>query len=165
MLRPIRMSDAPRFVKWLSDPSVNKFTTKKPVSLKEEKAWIKSISKQKNEVNFAIDTKEGIHIGSTNFHNIFKDDKYAVFDILIGDKRYWNKGYGTEASSILIDFGFKKLKLHRIGLSVYEYNPRAVALYKKLGFKLEGRKRESVLYKKKFYDELTMGLLRSEWLK
>jgi hypothetical protein len=53
--------------------------------------------------------------------------------------------------------------LHRIELDVYEYNPRAIKVYKRLGFKQEGIKREHNLYKGNYYDTLHMGLLKKEW--
>lgn len=172
ILRPIKMADAPRFVKWLSDDEVNKFTTRKFTTYKKEleetKKWIKNFSKYKNDLQFAIDTKEKIHIGSIALKNIDKRDSNATMDILIGDKNYWNRGYGSDAMKVLLNFGFKKLNLHKINLDgggVYEYNLRAIKAYKRLGFKKEGVNRESVLYKGKFYDCIPMGILRSEWLK
>ena len=164
ILRPIKVSDANRFIKWLSSPDVNKYTTRKPVSLKEEIKWIKSLSKNKDEIHWAIDTKDEIHIGSIGLE-INKQDKKAGFDIFIGDKSYWGQGYGYEASLLIMNYAFTKLKLHRIYLSVYIYNSRAIKLYKKLGFKIEGRGRESIFYKNKFYDQIFMGILKKEWLK
>ena len=163
ILRPIKMTDAPRFVKWLSDPEVNQFTTRKSVTLKEEKQWIRGhVKTRKTELHFAVDTLDGVHIGTIA---LFLDlrDKNARFGILIGDKNYWNRGYGTDAARTIINYGFKTLKLHRIYLQVYETNPRAIKVYKRLGFRLEGRSREHVLKNGKFRDTLHMGMLRKEW--
>lgn len=65
----------------------------------------------------------------------------------------------------VLDFGFKKLKLHRIELDVYNYNKRAIGLYKKMGFKIEGIKREHNFYKGKFYSTYYMSILDREWKK
>ena len=132
--------------------------------IKEEKKWIKGLNKNKFEKDFAIDTKKGIHIGSVGLY-LEKQDKGAKFGILIGDKHYWNQGLGTEATKLILEYGFKKRRVHRIQLAVYSYNKRAVAVYKKLGFRLEGISREGVFYHGKFYDEYHMGLLRKEWLR
>lgn len=165
ILRPIRLDDAPRFVKWLKDPEVNKFTSRKSFTMKEEIKWIKKLPKvKKTEKYFAIDTKEGVHIGSISL-SLNKKDKNATFGIFIGDKNYWNKGCGTEATKLILDYGFSKLNLHRVYLYVYEYNPRAIKIYEKVGFKLEGARREDVFYGGKFYDRILMGILRKEWLK
>lgn len=165
ILRPIRMSDAHRFFMWMSDPNVNKYTTRKSITLKEEENWIKNLSKRKTDKIFAVDTIEKVHIGSVGLHHIENQDKNAVLGIFIGDKNYWNKGYGMDTIIILLNYCFNKLKFHRVELSVYGYNKRAINLYKKLGFKTEGSKREHVFYKGKFYDEIQMGILRNEWRK
>lgn len=165
-MRPIRITDAPRFVKWLSDEEVRKLLAanpKKP-TLKEEKKWIRSLSKKGNkDINFAIDVGS-IHIGSLGLR-MNLNNKNANFGILIGDKKYWGSGYGFDSSKLIIDYGFKKLRLHKIYLGVYSYNPRAINLYKKIGFKIEGVQKEQVYWKNKFYDDINMGFLRSEWVK
>lgn len=164
ILRPIRLSDASRFVKWVNDPEVNKLlrgNTKK-ITLKEERKWIKSLPKKvKTEKQFAIEASNGIHIGSLSLILDIKN-KCAVFGILIGDKNYWNRGYGTEATNMILAYGFNNLKLHRIELNVFIYNKRAIKVYKNLGFKFEGVKRESLFYKDKFFDVVQMGVLNKE---
>jgi RimJ/RimL family protein N-acetyltransferase len=165
ILRPLRNSDGPYFVQWLKDPDVNKFTTRRPISIR---GWGKKMIKQNEFIkNFAIDTKDKNLIGSISLYNINKHDKNATISILIGDKNYWGKGYGTDAMITLVDYAFSKLKLHKMNLEegVYEYNKRAISLYRKLGFKNEGVIRENVLYKGKFYNTVNMGILRSEWVK
>lgn len=157
------MSDAERFVMWLEDSEVNKYTTRKPVPLDEEKKWIRGLPKDKESMHFAIDTVEGIHIGSIALAHINKRDNRAMYGILIGDKNYWGKGYGYTASKLILSYGFKNLKLNRIVLFVYEYNTRGIALYKKLGFKEEGRLRQNTKYKGKYYDDIVMSILKSEW--
>jgi RimJ/RimL family protein N-acetyltransferase len=163
VLRPIRMSDAPRFVKWLNDPDVHKFLiVREHLTLAKEKKYLKNIINSKTHKNFAIETKEGFHIGSTSLE-VNRDHNRAVFGIFIGEKKYWNHGLGTDAGRTIIDYGFKKLKLHRIELGVLEYNPRAMKVYKRLGFKLEGRKREFIKFRGKYYDDLHMSILDREW--
>lgn len=166
ILRPIKNSDAQKFVKWLDDEEIRKFLNAQPkgISLKEEKKWIKSLSKNKTEKQFAICTKENKHIGSIGLHLDLKN-RNANTGIMIGDKNYHGKDYGYEAMKLALNYGFRKLKLHRIDLNVYEYNTRAIKLYKKLGFKKEGGRREHVFWKNKFYDLLIMGLLQKEWFK
>lgn len=163
VLRPIKLSDAPRFVKWFADPEVTQFIVTKRITLAEERKWIRGLAKQKKQLTLAIATIDGVHIGSIGFHKISTSDKNATFGIVIGDKRYWNQGHGTDAMKAFVNYGFQKLKLHRIDLEVYENNPRAIAVYKNLGFKKEGIKRERLLRKRKFYDSIIMGILENEW--
>lgn len=164
ILRPVRMSDAPRFVKWFNDPEVNKFMFLRAIDLKAEKKWIRENLKDKNKLNLAIETKRGEHIGTTGLE-INRPNNRAYFGIIIGEKKYWSQGLGYEAAGLIINYGFEKLRLHRIELDVYDYNPRAQGLYRKLGFKKEGVKREHNLYKGKYRQAFYMGLLDREWKK
>ena len=165
ILRPIKVSDAPRFVKWLNNPGVYKFLiVREHFTLAKEKKYLKNLINSKTHKNFAIETKEGIHIGSVSLE-VNPHHNRAVFGIFIGEKEYWNHGLGSEAGRLIIDYGFSKLKLHRIELGVLEYNPRAMKVYRRLGFKLEGRKREFIKFKGKYYDDLHMSILEREWKK
>jgi len=165
-LRKIKMADALRFVKWLNDKEVNKFTTRRKISLAKEKKWIREMPKHwQTDRIFAIVTISDIHIGSIGLHKIDQRDKNASYAIIIGDKNYWQKGYGTDASRLILDYGFNVLKLHRIYLRVYDYNKRAIKVYQNLGFKLEGKEREQNFYNNKFHDVFMMGLLKNEWQK
>jgi RimJ/RimL family protein N-acetyltransferase len=165
ILRPVRISDARRFVKWLNDENIYKFLqTRKRLTLNDEKKWIKNELKLKPNKNFAIETVEGLHIGSTGL-KINYDHNRAIFGIFIGEKKYWNQGLGSEAARLIIEYGFGKLKLHRIELGVLSYNPRAIKVYKRLGFKLEGCKRDYIKFKGKYYDDFNMSMLEKEWKK
>ena len=164
VLRPIILADAPRFVKWFNDPEFNKFMNIRSTTLEQEKRWIKDLSKKKKtDLALAIETSAGVHIGSTGLHQINLTHKHATFGIMIGNKKYWNRGYGTDAAKTILDYGFLKLKLHRIDLGVYEYNHRAMNVYKKLGFKIEGKMREFNLYKSQYYNDYHMSILDREW--
>ncbi|MDR3642510.1 MAG: GNAT family protein [Candidatus Doudnabacteria bacterium] len=164
-LRPVRLDDAPRFVKWFNDPEVNKFLFYRSLTLSQERKIIREkLQKQtKQSTHFCIDTKSGVHIGVTSFDSIRERNKNATWGIVIGDKRYWSQGYGTEAMSLMFEYGFKKLKLHRIEFDVYRYNKRAIGLYKKLGCKIEGIKREHNFWNGKYWDTYQMGILDKEW--
>jgi diamine N-acetyltransferase len=87
----------------------------------------------------------------------------AEFGIVIGDKSYWNQGYGTEAVRLLVRFGFHTLNLNRIFLRVYETNPRAIRAYEKAGFTSEGRERQAEFRNGKYIDVLRMSILRAEF--
>lgn len=165
LLRPITLADAERFVVWFNDPEVNKFLHRRSMTFEQEKEWINSLPKNQQEFNLAIDTSDGVHIGSVGLRNIDEVYHYADFGIMIGDKNYWNKGLGSEATNLILSHGFEQLHLHRIELDVYEYNERAIKVYERIGFIKEGVKREHVLWQGKFYDTILMGMLASEWEK
>jgi RimJ/RimL family protein N-acetyltransferase len=87
----------------------------------------------------------------------------ATFGIIIGDPAYLDRGYGTEASTLLLDYAFAVLGYHKIN----PYMACARALYskrsKKLGFVLEGRRRENHWSRGRFWDDILMGVTAEEW--
>lgn len=87
----------------------------------------------------------------------------AWVGIGIGEGEDRGKGYGTEAMKLVVDYAFNELNLHRVSLSVFDYNPCAIRSYEKAGFILEGRKREVIRRNGRWYDILYMAVLRREW--
>lgn len=136
------------------------------LTLKVEKAYLRKLPKDKEHFNYAIITENGIHIGGSGT-TLYPKDKRAKFGIVIGEKTEWNKGYGTEALKLIADFVLKKLGYNRFELCVEMSNKGAVRAYKKVGFKLEGVKRQKRwnIITKKFEDEGVMSILKKEWIK
>ena len=78
------------------------------------------------------------------------------------DPEYWGNGYATEAGDALVRFGFHELKLHRISSWCIADNVASKRVLEKLGLRLEGRLRENVYFKDRYWDTLVFGMLRSE---
>lgn len=89
------------------------------------------------------------------------DEVFAA--IGLGERAFWGKGYGTDAMRLLLHYGFCEWNVHRMTLSVFEYNPRAIRAYEKLGFQHEGRRRATLHRGGERFDMLYMGVLRREW--
>jgi RimJ/RimL family protein N-acetyltransferase len=83
--------------------------------------------------------------------------------IHIGEKAYWNQGFGTKAILLLMKHGFKNLNLHRLWLRVFETNQRAIRSYEKAGFTLEGKYREAKYLEGEYVDVMIMSVLCTEW--
>jgi RimJ/RimL family protein N-acetyltransferase len=97
--------------------------------------------------------------------SIHQEEKwFSGMLIFIGDKRFWNQGYGTEAMRLMVSHGFNDLNFHRIFLHVFDTNPRAVRSYEKVGFQHEGRLREARYLEGRYVDVLVMSILKSEWV-
>ncbi|KAH7123208.1 acyl-CoA N-acyltransferase [Dactylonectria estremocensis] len=80
-------------------------------------------------------------------------------------KPYQDKGYGGEALNWVLDWGFKHVGMHSIGISASSYNPKAIHLYEKVGFTLEGRRRQRIWQNRKWYDLIDLGITEEEWEK
>ncbi|KIK97068.1 hypothetical protein PAXRUDRAFT_32013 [Paxillus rubicundulus Ve08.2h10] len=78
--------------------------------------------------------------------------------------KFWNNGYGTEVTMFIVDYSFRWIGLQRLSLTVFAGNDRAIAVYEKAGFIMEGRKRAAVWTNNRWEDVLFMGILRDEWI-
>ena len=102
-------------------------------------------------------------IGTCAFSQLDGDNGSALYHITIGESGAWGHGYGTEATRLMVDHAFGTLGLHRIALFVFEFNERAIRAYRRVGFVIEGRSRESVWRDGRWWDELAMSILESDW--
>lgn len=101
--------------------------------------------------------------GVISFHYINKTHKSAAVGYWLG-KEYEGKGIMLAACKLLVDYGFKKLKLHRIDITHAEGNKRSENLIKKLGFVHEGHLRKSSIVNGEFTDHEYYGILADEWI-
>jgi RimJ/RimL family protein N-acetyltransferase len=83
---------------------------------------------------FAVETPDGKHIGNCVYYNIDKAKGEAELGIMIGDRAYWDKGYGTDAVTTLVGYIFRQTSLNRIYLKTLESNQRAQKCFQKCGF-------------------------------
>ena len=83
---------------------------------------------------FAVDTLEGMHIGNCSYYNISKTNGEAELGIMIGNRTYWNKGYGTDAIATLVNYIFRQTNLNRLYLKTLESNSRAQKCFQKCRF-------------------------------
>ncbi len=163
-LRAIERGDLPAFVRWLNDPDVIRYLQRYwPLSLAEEERWFESKVQSASDRLFAVQTLDGELIGSIGLHDLDWKERRATLGIVLGEKDFWGQGYGTDAITAVLRFAFDALNLHRVHLSVYAYNQRAIRCYEKCGFELEGRLRDSHYYDGQYHDELVMGILDTDF--
>jgi len=166
-LRSLDIGDAGRYCDWFNDAEVTRYLTHRyQISRLAEERWLTDSTAQPGsfaQSNYAIETKDGRHIGSVGFHYANPENRKATLGITIGDKSFWSRGYGTDAVLTLLRFGFDEMNLHRIDLSVDAENARAIACYRKCGFVEEGRLREHRYTRGAYSDQLWMGILRDEF--
>jgi RimJ/RimL family protein N-acetyltransferase len=167
-LRAAERKDIEKFHEWINDPEVTEgLALYLPMSMRDEEDWFEGLAKRPpQEKPLAIECRDGDSwelIGNSGFFDLDHQARSGEIGIMIGDKSHWNRGYGTEAMSLLLRHGFDTLNLNRIFLRVYASNPRAIRSYEKAGFIHEGRLREAVFQRGTSGDVLIMGILRSEW--
>lgn len=135
-----------------------------PSTVARTREWIEREQKNPNSFHFAIRRREDdALIGFCELDGIEWNNGACGLGIGLSDPANWGKGFGREAMELLLRFAFHELNLHRVGLTVFSYNERAIALYESLGFVREGTERERLHRDGKRYGMHTYGLLRREW--
>jgi len=167
-LAPMERSLIPKYVEWLNDPEVTAgLTIHWAITLAGEEAWFDGLIKRDPvEVPLSIQVlNDGnwLPVGNIGFHAVDQIVRASEIGIFIGDKRFWNSGYGTDAMRLMLRYGFGTLNFHRIWLRVYASNLRAIRCYEKAGFVHEGNMRDSGYKDGKYVDTLFMSVLRHEW--
>jgi RimJ/RimL family protein N-acetyltransferase len=164
-LRALVREDREILRSFINDPDVLEYSNVyQPISDVQQDAWFESAMKSDSQRWFGIETLEQPEIvGTCCLVDIDWVGRVAELRIRIGDKRVWGRAYGTEACALLVKFGFLHLNLERIWLRVFAPNTRALRLYEKLGFVVEGRLRRAWSLQGIVDDVIVMGLLRDEW--
>lgn len=163
-LRPIRMSDAEICFRWVTDPEVvlHLGLTRPPRSVREERAWIATVLSDPEHLRmFVVEDDNGLPIGTTTLRGIEPGEGIAHFGILIGEKRLWDRGYGTAATRKTLAFAFRELGLREVRLSCYSRNGRALRCYQKAGFVVVGREAP---WRPEGGADLKMRVTREAWM-
>lgn len=154
---------AKKTLEWVNDPELMLMMNRvNYVTESQHWEWYEKIIRESKI--FAI-IANGKHIGNCCLKDINTDgrSRKAELWIYIGDPTARGKGYGKKATQLLLDYAFKSLNLHRVYLYVMNYNQKAFKMYKKIGFKKEGVKREDIFINGRYHDAIIMGILKKEW--
>lgn len=170
-LRAAERADIPMFVRWFSDPEVTEYLlTNIPFGLADEENWFEAMIRgPKEEHVLVIEAKmEGVEggwtpVGNTSFMDLDATNRSTEIGIVLGEKEFWNRGFGTDAMKTMLRHGFENLNLHRIWLRVFTPNLRAIRAYAKAGYVLEGTYREAQFLHGRYIDVNVMSVLKHEW--
>ena len=164
-LSPLNVEDAEQYCQWLNDFEVakNLLIFNQQLSLEREKMILNDMVKNDAKIFSIINSKNDELIGNCSIFKINHRNRKAEVGIFIGNKECWNKGYGSEALSLLVDFGFNILNLNNIMLEVFGFNRRAIKAYEKVGFKIIGHRREAIIIADEKHDEIYMDILASDF--
>ncbi len=166
VLRRHTPANLPAFRRWYADPEVAHLTRYQgePMRPDEVDRFFAVRVLGPDSLAMAIHLRASDRlIGTCALSGLDPDNGSALFHITIGEKDCWGKGYGSEATRLMLGHAFETLGLHRIGLSVFAFNERAIRAYRKIGFVVEGRAREAIWREGRWWDEIMMGMLDREW--
>jgi RimJ/RimL family protein N-acetyltransferase len=174
ILRPFRADDLPAMREVMLDPEGRILTgsvhdeaqARAPLTPEEEELardWLLSRGVQGDRLDLAVTDKEtGECVGEAVLNQWDPGNESCNFRIFLGP-RGRDRGFGTEATRLIVGYGFQHLGLHRIALEVYAFNPRARRAYEKVGFRAEGVLRQSLHYDGQWIDATVMSILAPEW--
>ncbi|MFJ6082810.1 GNAT family N-acetyltransferase [Streptomyces sp. NPDC092369] len=165
VLRPFTAADADGIWEIVQDPEVVRFTFEPSTELTPERLrpWYGSRADAPDRLDLAVtDPATGELLGEVVLYEWDPAARSCTFRTLIGP-RGRGRGIGTEATRLIVGHGFEQLGLHRIELEVYGNNHRALRVYEKAGFVVEGVRREASLRDGEWVDAILMGLLDREW--
>jgi RimJ/RimL family protein N-acetyltransferase len=165
-LGPLRREHLPLYLRWINDFGTTRTlgVPMQPMTLEQETVWYEQAATDDERYSFTIyERATGRPIGNCGLFDVNWRHLRAEVGILIGEPDARGRGYGTEAMRLLLDYAFTALGLHSVMLRVYAYNPAAVRSYEKAGFHEIGRRRESRWYNGRFWDEIHMDILASEF--
>ena len=165
-LSPCSTADAEKWAEWFNDLDVTlplgdeAYT---PFSLEKTQEDVKNIIQSQAHVFSIVDNEKDALIGRCLLFNLDWVNRHAMLGIFIGDKTYWNSGYGQDAITLLLDYAFTLLNLNSVMLGVMEFNERAIKCYKNVGFKEIGRQRQARIIGNRRYDGVLMDILAEEF--
>ena len=159
-LKTLKIENATKeYCAWLNSMEVNKYLETRKTTIARLKRYIQEKSENPNCLFLGVFFKANQkHIGNIKLEPIdFKDSK-AIIGVLIGEKDYWGRGIGTEATTMLVDYGFKSLNLKEVNLGVISENKAAIRVYEKAGFKVIGMEKNAIKHGRKLFDKVLMSI-------
>jgi RimJ/RimL family protein N-acetyltransferase len=162
-LSPISLEDAETYAKWLNDLETTRYLTlaSAQVTLQGERELLAGLSK---DHNYAIVERGSERLlGNCGIMDIDRVHRSAEVGIFLGDEEKRGSGNGTEALRLLCDLAFNVLNLRSLMLQTYDYNARAQASYRKVGFREIGRRRKAHFFGGSYHDIVLMDLLAEEF--
>lgn len=165
-LRPLRKStDFELCLRWINDPEVWRYYgTYLPATERKVKELFDFLTHKPGQIALGIETLEGNLIGLMTLLKINDKDQTAISDTLIGEKEYWDKGYGTDAKMILLDYAFNTLNLRKINSSVASHNKRSLQYNLHCGYKIEVVRKRQIFHLGKYKDEILLAVFKPDWL-
>ena len=160
-IREKRVEDIPDEYAWRVDEELSRLDATRPLTMSYDD-FLKYSKEEMQFPNFrskrlAVETIEGVHIGNVMYYDLNMRNAETELGIMIGNKEYWGKGYGTDIVKTLLKHLFEDLKLERVYLHTLAWNYRAQSSFSKSGF------REIRAVRRGGQDFLLMEVYRNSW--
>jgi RimJ/RimL family protein N-acetyltransferase len=163
-LEPLTEAVLEDYLVGLADPELSRLTgTHASFDRAQTERWLASRAEQHDRADWAVLRRsDGAFLGEAVLNDFDPDNASANYRVWLAGPEAYGKGYGTEATRLVLDYALDVAGLHRVSLGVLDFNPRARRVYEKCGFQLEGRLREAVRWDGEWHDELVMSVLSTD---
>ena len=154
------------YFQWMNDYEVTRYleSGRMPNTVEAMKRYYSRTANSPNDVLCAIIEREtDRHIGTVKLGSIDWLHRSAEFGVMVGAKDRWGRGYGTEATSLILNYGFRRLNLHKVVLGVAAEHVAAIRSYEKVGFQREGLIKQLLFIDGEYRDKVIMGITRHEF--
>lgn len=164
-LGPLRRDLIPTYARWVNDLGTLRTLAvlPAPLAIEAEEAWYEAAIAGGARVFTIHELATLDPIGTCELRDIDHRNRTATIGMLIGEPAARGKGYGTEATRLLLDVGFTVLGLHSIWLDVFSFNLAGQRCYAKAGFREVGRRRECRLLDGVLHDQIILDILATEF--
>ena len=166
-LRAAERDDIPRFVGWLNDHRTSRtLAVRAPQSIAMEESWFERMVADQGKGGYLFTAcllADDRAIGNVGLFDLDLVNGSAGLGIMVGSPGDRGRGHGTDMLEALVAFGFASLRLERIWLDVYDFNPGARRVYERVGFAHEGVLRHAFFRQGRFVDVHRMSILSDEW--
>ena len=152
---------------WMNDPEVTQYLLSvSPISWAAEKEYFAKVGLDPNHKKFAIEDKEsGELIGFIDISKINLLHRYGTTGSVIGNKKYWSNGYGTDSKMLVLYYAFNTLNLKNVFSEVYDFNQRSLGALRNTGYKIIGRQKKSVFCNGKWCDRVFLQVSKKDFKK
>lgn len=169
LLRPVAADDAAGLVEMLNDPEVRRLTgthgrARSGTERGPAERWYSSRAVDDNRLDLAIvEQSTNSYVGEAVLNELDVDNRSCSFRIALVGPRAFGRGYGTEATRLILAHAFGTVGIHRVTLEVFAFNPRARHVYEQVGFVHEGTKRQALHWQGDWVDAHLMAVLADDW--
>lgn len=145
------------YLNWLNDKEVCRFLESKinQYTINTLKEYVYKLYYSQNDILFGIFIKDSDkHIGNIKIGGMNHEHKYADVGLLIGYKKLWGKGYGSEAIGLVTQYTFKKLHLHKLIAGILASNIGSYKAFIRSGYNKVGCYKEHCLCDGEYVDKI-----------
>ena len=163
-IAPVEKDDLDFMLEMWKNPDIMDYWFNEPYMNKEKLVDFYEKNQKEDSLRHFIAFDGEKRIGYTSLFHINLRHRTAIFAIML-DPNNHGKGYAEKVMRKVVDYGFFQLNLNKITLDVVDYNEKAIHIYEKLGFTVEGTMEQQYFIQGNYYNSLSMGLLKENYLR